>query len=85
MRWETPSMMLDRMFAQQEAYIAELEAKVAQLEAQLAASERQGRQDAMHLAGRTLQLALHGAFTRMDKIPAGCGYEGAVEGPQEDA
>lgn len=81
-----PSVMLDRMWAEQEAYIAELEAENAQLKLEVQKLNTEWRLSAQQMMGRTLELALSGQLGRMDdRRMEACGYDPPGQPTEEDA
>lgn len=71
-----PSEVLDRMWADQEAYIVELEAKVEKLEAENWDLLQQRFKQGERMTARTLQLALGGQLNVMSaETLRACGYD----------
>jgi hypothetical protein len=73
---QKPSVMLDRMWADQEAYIEELEAKVVALEAENFRLTKERFEQGERMTVRTLQLALSGQLDAMGaETLRACGYD----------
>ncbi len=83
---QKPSVMLDRMWAEQEAYIAELEARVETLEAENFRLTKERFEQGERMTARTLQLALSGQLNAMSaETLRACGYDPPGQPTEGDA